>query len=122
MYLIEIVKRKSSEIPSCPSFNVVSQAGQTDKLVSEKLEAFRFIADMMKPFLAKHQDEKPLVVFLGTDLALLMSDLMDLFVRPEVLNEIMASYKLANLDIAAHLKSPKQIHIGNGAQLSSSAI
>ena len=71
----------------------------------------------MKPFLAKYWDEKPLVVFLGTDLALLMSDLMDLFVRPEVLNEIMASYKLANLDIAAHLKSPKQIHIGNGAQL-----
>ena len=40
---------------------------------------------MMKPFLAKYQDEKPLVIFLGTDLALLMSDLMDLFVKPELL-------------------------------------
>ena len=111
MYLIEIVKRKSSEIPSCPFFNVVSQTGQTDKLVTAKLEVLGFIAGMMKPFLAKYQDEKPIVVFLGTDLALLMSDLMDHFVRPEVLTEIMASYKLANLDIAAHLKSPKQIHI-----------
>ena len=73
----------------------------------------------MKPFLTKYQDEKPLVVFLGTDLALLLNDLMELFVKPEILNEIRTSCKLANLDVSqsANVKSPKQINIGNGARL-----
>lgn len=116
-YVTEIVKRKQSEIPSCSSFNVVREAVQTDKLVVAKLEMFRFIAGMMKPFLTKYQDEKPLVIFLGTDLALLMSDLMELFVKPEVLNENRTGYKLANLDVSANVKSPKQINIGSGARL-----
>ena len=94
--MTEIVKRKSSGVPSCPSFSVVRQTVQTDKLVTAKLEVSRFIAGMMKPFLA-YQDEKPLVIFfIGTDLALLMSDLMDLFVKPELLKE---NYKLVNLDL-----------------------
>ena len=73
----------------------------------------------MKPFLTKYQDEKPLVVFLGTDLALLLNDLMELFVKPEVLNENRASYKLANLDVSqsGNVNSPKQINMGNGARL-----
>ena len=50
-YVTEIVKRKQSEIPSCSSFTVVREAVQTDKLVVAKLEMFRFIAGMMKPFL-----------------------------------------------------------------------
>ena len=111
------MKRKASEIPSCSSFTTVRQAILMDKLVVAKLEMFRFIAGMMKPFLTKYQTEKPLVVYLGTDLAVLMSDLMELFVKPEVLNDNMTGYKLANLDVSAHVKSPKQINIGNGARL-----
>ena len=67
-YAIEIVKRKPSEIPTCSSSAIVREAVQRDKHVVAKLEVFRFLAGMMKPFLAKYQDEKPLVIFLGSDL------------------------------------------------------
>ena len=56
------------------------------------MEVFRFIAGMMKPFLTKYQDEKPLVIYLDSDLAILMNDLMELFVRSEVLEENRTAY------------------------------
>ena len=116
-YVTEILERKPSEIPTCTSFTIVREAVQRDKLVVAKLEVFRFIAGMMKPFLAKYQDKKPLVIFLGSDLAILMNDLMELFVKSEVLEENRTAYKLANLDISASVKSPKHIYIVNGARL-----
>ena len=48
------------------------EAAQRDKLVVAKLEVFIFIAGMRKPFLTKYQDKKPLVIYLGSDLAILM--------------------------------------------------
>ena len=56
-YVTEIVKRKSSEIPTCSSFAIVREAVQRDKLVVAKLEVFRFLAGMMKPSLTKYQNE-----------------------------------------------------------------
>ena len=84
-YVTVIVKRKPSEVPTCSSFTLVREAVSRDKLVVAKLEVFRFIAGIMKPFLTKNQDEKPLVIFLGSDLAILINDLMELFVKSEVL-------------------------------------
>ena len=90
-YVTEIVKRKPYEIPTS-SFTIFREAVQRDKLLVAKLELFRFIAGMMKPFMTKYQDEKRLVIYRGSDLAILMNDLMELFVKSEVLEENRTAY------------------------------
>ena len=57
-HVTEIVRQKSSKIPSCPSFNLVRHAVKADKLVTAKLEVFRVVAGMKKPFLAKYQERR----------------------------------------------------------------
>ena len=116
-YVAEIVKRMPSEILTCSSFANVREVVRRDKLVVAKLEVFRFLAGMMKPFLTKYQDEKPLVIFHGSDLANLINDLMELFVKSEVLEEKKTAYKFANLDVSVCVKSPKHIGIRSEARL-----
>ena len=54
-YVKEMMKKKTSEIPSCSSFEVVRDAINNDPLVLAKLHFFVFVAELMKPYLTKYQ-------------------------------------------------------------------
>lgn len=116
-YVLVTLKKKKSEIPTCTSFDVVREA-VADKLMVAKLEFFIFIAKKLKPILTKYQDDKPLAIYLGKDIAELLDDLMELFVKEDVLDQNRTGYKLAALDVEnnENIIAAKSINIGNGAR------
>ena len=113
-----MLKKKKSEIPSCSSFGVVRDAVLSDPLTLAKLNFFVFVTELMKPYLTKYQADQPLAVFMATDLILLLTNVMELFVKPDVLNDNTAGHKLATLDVAAHRLPASKIKIGMNARLS----
>ena len=72
----------------------------TDSLMVAKLEGFFIsLAKKMKPILTKYQEDKPLVIYLGKDIAELLDNMIELFVKEEVLDQNRSGYKLASLEI-----------------------
>jgi hypothetical protein len=117
-YVEESLKKKKSEIPTCASFMTVKEAVLNDKLLVAKLEFFVFVARLLKEFLTKYQKEEPLIVYLAKDIALLLNDVLGLFIKPTVLEENNSGYKLATLDVKKpenHLPA-KKLNLGNGTR------
>lgn len=53
---------------------------------------------------------------MGNDLVLLLTNLMELFVKPDALNENNTGYKLATLDVDPNKLPAKKINIGTSAR------
>ena len=47
---------------------------------------------------------------------MMLMNLMELFIKPEVLEQNGTAYKLANLDVAKGSLEPRKVNIGNGAR------
>ena len=121
-YITETLKKKKTEIPTVSSFHYIKDIVVNPVetiLIRAKLEFFSFIAGLLKPFLLRYQEDKPLIIFIADDLVSLLVSLMELYVKPDILNANTAPHKLVNLDTSKreNQQPPKKVGIGNGARL-----
>lgn len=89
-----------------------------DKLLPVKLQFFNSIALHLEPFLTKYQTNWPVLPFMHADLEKLLRDLLEQFVKSDVLKEAKTSYKLVNIDIDKfeNLLSAAKVSIGVSAK------
>ena len=79
--------------PSSKSYMNVKMA-LADDLIPAKLKFFCFIAEIVKPFLTKYQTDKPMVPYLYHDIVRIIRRLMQLIVKPEILNKCSTFFRL----------------------------
>ena len=89
-----------------------------DDLIPAKLEIFCFITEIVKPFLTKYQTDKPMVPYLYHDIVRIIRRLMQLIVKPEILDKCSTflDYKGVDLDNKNTMVKPKNMNIGFGAR------
>ena len=58
-----------------------------DDFIPEKFKFFCFIAEIVKPFLPKHQTDKPTVPYLYRDIVRIIRRFMQLIIKPEILKK-----------------------------------
>ena len=110
---VTAVKEKKIANPGNKSFAVVKEA-TTDLLIKCKLCFFQFVAGHLLPFLTLYQTDKPMVMFLGSDLNNLIRALMRRFVKDDILTAASTDEKLVKIDIddKKNHKAYKQIDVG----------
>ena len=89
-----------------------------DDLIPAKWKFFCFIAEKVKPFLTKYQTEKPMVPYLYHDIVRIIRRLMQLIVKPEILDKCSTflDYKGVDLDNKNTMVKPKNMNIGFGTR------
>ena len=110
---VTAVKEKKISNPGNKSFALVKEA-TTDPLIKCKLCFFQCVAGHLLPFLTLYQTDKPMVVFLGSDLSNIIRALMRRFVKDDILTAASTDEKLVKIDIGdkKNHKSYKQIDLG----------
>ena len=64
-----------------------------------KLKIFCFIAEIVKPFLTKYQTYKPMVPYLYHDIVRTIRRLMQLIVKPEILDKCSTFLNYEGVDL-----------------------
>lgn len=100
-------------VPSCNSFKIVADL-IGDKLLPAKLAFFESLAIQFEPFLKEFQSNNPLTPFLYEDLLSLMHNIIQKFVKPEVLSK--QSVTILDLKDKNNLLSPQHVKIGYATQ------
>lgn len=100
--------KKEKKEPDSNSYRMLVE-GLNDKLLRPKLAFFSYVANLVEPFLTEYQSNAPLAPFLYTDLTILMTDLMAIFIKKEVLQKASNVYKIdveekENHVLAQHIK------------------
>ena len=93
--------------PSWKSFDNVKKT-VTDPLSEAKISCFSFICSLVEPYLKKCQADKPKVPFIYTELKSLLRNLLQLFVKPDVLNKVRLVCKL-EIDLQTDLDLEENI-------------
>lgn len=110
------VKHVEKEGPKNPlnvnhkNFQIVSQHVK-DKFIDAKLEFFMSVASLVEPFLKEFQSDSSLAPFLYNDITYLITNIMERFVKPQIL-ETSTSIKDINLDDADILIPVRNIDLG----------
>ena len=91
-------KPQKSKQPKCDSYNVVKDAVD-DPLTVAKLEFFIYVVGLLEPYLKFYQSDHPLVPFIYFDLKKLVTGLLKLFVKAEIIDNCKTSFDLANIDL-----------------------
>ena len=110
-------KMTKSKRPSCKSYLSVVEAVK-DPLMVAKLQFFSFFAGQFKPFLVAYQTDQPMVPFLYQDLLKLIRKIMQIVVKPDVLEKCESGSDLKNVDLSnksVFLKT-RNINIGFAAR------
>ncbi|CAL1672536.1 unnamed protein product [Lasius platythorax] len=81
----ESLQRDKKEILSY-SYKVVAE-GLNDKFMPVRLAFFCYVSKLIEPFLEKYQNDAPLAPYLYNDITSLLVDLMNIFVKKEVLEK-----------------------------------
>lgn len=76
-----------------------------------KLAFYSYVSKLIEPFLEKYQSNVPLAPYLYNDLTSLLVDLMDIFVRKEVL-EKETNIDRIDLNNDANIILPKNLKLG----------
>ncbi|XP_011873059.1 PREDICTED: uncharacterized protein LOC105564901, partial [Vollenhovia emeryi] len=105
----ESLERDKKEILSY-SYKVVVE-GLNDKCMPVRLAFFCYVSKLIEPFLEKYQNDAPLAPYLYTDLTCLLVDLINIFVKKEVL-EKETSIDRINLNNNANIILPKNLKLG----------
>ena len=86
----------------------------SDILMPAKLQFFCFIAGIMQPFLTKYQSDKPMIPYLYSDILKLIKKLMQLIVKPDLLEkcESYLDFRRIDLDDKESITKPKDMNIG----------
>ena len=81
----------------CDSYNIVKDVVD-DPLIVVKLEFFIYVAGLLEPYLKSYQSDQPMVRFIYFDLKKLVTWLLKLFVKAEVIDNCK-TFDLANIDL-----------------------
>ena len=94
-----VTAAKSGKVtePKNKSFENVQQSVK-DPLLTAKLNFFLMIAKEIQPFLTKYQADKPLLPFFATDMKNLVKELMQKFIKADVLSNAKSVVKLLNIE------------------------
>ena len=106
-------KLAASRRPSSKSYETVSKAVE-DQFTVAKLSFFSYIASLLEPYLAKYQTDNPMLPFLCKDLERLHRTLLQLIVKPTILDKCDSPSTLLKLrfcDQDIYLKA-KDRHFG----------
>ena len=74
-YVSETLKGPKGKVPKIQIFNTV-QASTQDPFITAKLQFFVTQANMLQPYLQKHQTDDPMAVFMAQDLAYIVRSAM----------------------------------------------
>ena len=109
--------------PTCKSYSKISDA-IIDLFTEAKITFFSFICSIVEPYLKKYQREKPMVPFMYVDLKSIAKNLLQLIVKPEVLEKCKTAKQLAeiNLDEKGNLLPINKVELGFGAHYSLSRL
>ena len=77
---VKAVESKEITKPGRESYETVVEASK-DKLIRAKLQFFKCVAGQIRPFLATFQSDKPLTLFLSSELCNIIRSLMWRFVK-----------------------------------------
>jgi len=94
-----ITAAKSGKVtqPKNKSFEIVQQSVK-DPLLTAKLNFFLMIAKEIQPFLTKYQADKPLLPFFATEMKNLVKELMQEFIKPDLLSDATSVVKLLKIE------------------------
>ena len=112
-YVNETLKGPKGKVPKMQSFNTV-QASTQDPFITAKLQFFVTQANMLQPYLKKHQTDDPMAVFMAQDLAYIVRSAMSKFVKKDVIDTASSSAKLVNIEPEKedNLLPPKDVDVG----------
>ena len=65
-----------------------------------KLHFFAYVANIVEPFLVKYQMDNPMIPFLYFDLKEIIIKLLQIIVKPDVLEKCKSWQKLKDLDLS----------------------
>ena len=65
-----------------------------------KLHFFAYVANLVEPFLVKYQTDNPMIPFLYFDLKEIIIKLLEIIVKPDVLEKCKSWQKLKGLDLS----------------------
>ena len=90
------------------------QASTQDPFITAKLQFFVTQANMLQPYLQKHQMDDPMAVFMAQDLAYIVRSAMSKFVKKDVIHTASSSAKLVNIELEKedNLLPPKDVGVG----------
>ena len=91
-------KLPKSKQAKCDSYNIVKDAVD-DPLTVVKSEFFIYVAGLLEPYRKSYQSDQPMVPFIYFDLQKLVTCLLKLFVKPEIIDSCKTSFDLANIDL-----------------------
>ena len=106
-------KLQKSKRPSSKSYLTVKESVE-DPLVAAKLQFFNFVSSIVEPYLRKYQTDKPMIPFVYFDLKDLFIKLLDIIVKPTVINNCKSGKQLKEIDLSneENLISVGKINMG----------
>ena len=87
-----------SKLKYLDSYNIVKNAVD-DPLTIAKLDFFIYVAGLLEPYLKCCQSDQPMVLFIYFDLKKLVTCLLKLSVKAEVIDNYRTSFNLANINL-----------------------
>ena len=85
-----------------------------DRFVVAKLQFFGFVDSLFKPFLTAYQTDWPVLQFMYGDLIDMVRNLLQLFMKPDVLNKCTSETALKELDLKKKDNMLCQRKLNNG--------
>ena len=106
-------KLQKSRRPSSKSYLTVKESIE-DPLVTAKLQFFSFVSIIVEQYLRKYQTDKPMIPFVYFDLKDLVIKLLDIIVKPTVINNCKSGKQLKEIDLSneENLISVGKINMG----------
>lgn len=99
-------------------YGIVKRAVSSDKLLKAKHMFWISIARDFQPFLEQYQADSPLIPFLAADLEKLLRNVMNRFVKENVMASATSYLKLVEVNISSEeqVKAAKSIDVGFAAK------
>lgn len=113
------VKNKTVTEPTCKSYKEISEM-IGDPLLKAKLQFFITVAKDVEVFLRMYQTDAPMAPFLGTDLGILMKQLLSRFIKADVMDSCTSVLSLTKLQYEKkeNQKDVSKLDVGFSAKLS----
>ena len=80
------------------AFLIVQKAVE-GKLILLKFEVFSFVSSILEPYLLAYQTDKPMILFMCSDLERLLRNILNVFVKQEVIDKCSTPIQLKEIDI-----------------------
>ena len=114
-YVYFIASGPKKNIPKCASFKTVSVA-VNEPLTCARLQLFINTSKVVEPFLRKFQTNKPMAPFLAEDIYKILKDLMERFIKEEMLSNSISSLIEVDVENTKNHVENKKVKIGYAAK------